>query len=126
MDGFITFLSVVFVVFGILQIILFFKIWAMTNDVRRLQNKFAPGESLFELRKSIALGNKEKAKEIVLEYYFGKIKSPGAAFKYAKEELEGNLKKLGYELPENLKNVNSYVDFCNLYYWFGLFSDIYY
>ena len=35
-----TVLSIIIVVFGILQIILFFKIWGMTNDVRAIRNKY--------------------------------------------------------------------------------------
>ena len=30
---------IVILVFGILQIILFFKLWGMTNDVRAMKNK---------------------------------------------------------------------------------------
>ena len=30
--------SIIIIVFGILQIILFFKIWGMTNDVREIKN----------------------------------------------------------------------------------------
>ena len=33
---FLTFIGVVVLVFGVLQIILFFKIWGMTNDVARI------------------------------------------------------------------------------------------
>lgn len=36
---------VIIAVFGVLQIILFFKIWGMTNDVRKLTNKFCPKEA---------------------------------------------------------------------------------
>ena len=32
--------SIIFIIFGILQIILFFKMWEMTNDVKALKNKF--------------------------------------------------------------------------------------
>lgn len=32
--------SIILIIFGVLQIILFFKIWGMTNDVKRLANKF--------------------------------------------------------------------------------------
>lgn len=32
------FLSIVMLVFGILQIILFFKIWGMTNDISRIRS----------------------------------------------------------------------------------------
>lgn len=41
MEETITFiLAAVVLVFGILQIILFFKLWGMTNDVKRLTNFF--------------------------------------------------------------------------------------
>lgn len=34
-------LSLIFIAFAILQIVLFFKIWIMTNDVREIKNKFS-------------------------------------------------------------------------------------
>lgn len=36
----IEFISIIVIVFGILQIILFFKIWGMTNDVKELRKHF--------------------------------------------------------------------------------------
>lgn len=36
----IDFLTIILLIFGVLQIILFFKVWGMTNDVKRLTNKF--------------------------------------------------------------------------------------
>lgn len=38
--GWLTFIGLVMIVWGVLEIILFFKIWGMTNDVRRLTNHF--------------------------------------------------------------------------------------
>ena len=35
-------LAIMLIIFGILQIILFFKLWIMTNDVAALRRKFAP------------------------------------------------------------------------------------
>lgn len=35
-----TLLAIILIVFGILQIILFFKIWGMTNDIREMKNKY--------------------------------------------------------------------------------------
>ena len=35
-----TFMTIVFLVFGILQIILFFKIWGMTNNVKKIKEAF--------------------------------------------------------------------------------------
>lgn len=34
--------AILLIIFGILQIILFFKLWIMTNDVSALRKKFAP------------------------------------------------------------------------------------
>lgn len=41
----INFLSVIFLIFGILQIILFFKMWGMTNDVRKIKKKLLASEN---------------------------------------------------------------------------------
>lgn len=38
MEGLLTFTGCIIIVFGILQIILFFKIWGMTNDVSRIKD----------------------------------------------------------------------------------------
>ena len=38
MEEFTVFVAIIFVVFGILQIILFFKIWLMTNDTKEILN----------------------------------------------------------------------------------------
>ena len=35
-----TFMAIVFLVFGILQIILFFKVWGMTNNVKKIKEAF--------------------------------------------------------------------------------------
>ena len=35
-----TLISLILVVFAILQIILFFKIWGMTNDIREIRDKY--------------------------------------------------------------------------------------
>ena len=52
-----TFMAIVFLVFGILQIILFFKIWGMTNNVKKIKNKLCgndfPAEDLFERPDSV-------------------------------------------------------------------------
>lgn len=40
----IDFLTIVLLIFGVLQIILFFKIWGMTNDIREIRNKYLKNE----------------------------------------------------------------------------------
>lgn len=40
----IDFLSIVLLIFGVLQIILFFKMWGMTNDIKEIRNKYLKDE----------------------------------------------------------------------------------
>lgn len=40
----IDFLTIVLLVFGVLQIILFFKMWGMTNDIKEIRNKYLKDE----------------------------------------------------------------------------------
>lgn len=38
MEGMFTFVGIIIIVFGVLQIILFFKVWGMTNNVSEMKN----------------------------------------------------------------------------------------
>lgn len=40
----IDFLTIVLLVFGVLQITLFFKVWGMTNDIKEIRNKYLKEE----------------------------------------------------------------------------------
>lgn len=40
MESTLNFVSIIIIVFGILQIILFFKLWGMTNDIKEIKNKY--------------------------------------------------------------------------------------
>lgn len=44
MEGMITFLGIVMLIFGILQIILFFKLWGMTDNVRWIKRHLGKEE----------------------------------------------------------------------------------
>ena len=58
------FLILVMLVMGILQIILFFKVWIMTNDVGKIKDMVTSGLSFKEY---MVLGEKEKAFESLKE-----------------------------------------------------------
>lgn len=84
MENMLLVTSIVIIAFGILQIILFFKIWGMTNDVRKL-GKNIIGNSLDEAHKQIILGNKDKAFDIYKRLYVEdliKISELPGDFKY--------------------------------------------
>lgn len=61
MEGMLTFTGIIIIVFGILQIILFFKIWGMTDDIREIRNKYlndtANNTSSEEVRESEVCSN---------------------------------------------------------------------
>ena len=40
----IDFLTIILLIFGVLQIILFFKVWGMTNDIKDIRNKHLKDE----------------------------------------------------------------------------------
>lgn len=40
MEGLISFAGIIMIVFGILQIVLFFKLWGMTDDIKAIKNKY--------------------------------------------------------------------------------------
>lgn len=67
MENIAFFTLIIVIVFGVLQIILFFKIWGMTNDVRKIKNKTV--NSFNEAHKQIILGNKDRAFEIYQRLY---------------------------------------------------------
>lgn len=46
MEGFTIVVSFVVIIFGVLQIILFFKLWGMTNDVKEIKNIMKPNSML--------------------------------------------------------------------------------
>lgn len=77
-------LGLIMLVFGILQIILFFKLWKMTNDVHAIKenkpvDKNTPEDTFWELRKYILLNNVEKAEEIVLAIFLNNVRKDIAA-----------------------------------------------
>lgn len=55
MEDIFVFVSIVAIIFGILQIILFFKLWGMTNDVREMKNMLD-----IILRKEFQKSNEDK------------------------------------------------------------------
>lgn len=60
METFALILTIVCLVFGVLQIILFFKVWSMTNNVADIKAMYEKQNSeMLALLKTIALGLKE-------------------------------------------------------------------
>ena len=68
MEEITSFVLIVIIVFGILQIILFFKLWGMTNNVKKIRESFLTGaDGLSPAKIEFAIGNIEKAKLLLQE-----------------------------------------------------------
>ena len=97
MPGWLTFMGIIMIAWGILEIILFFKIWGMTNDVKALKKDHF-NETVFEtksvmvryLRKNLVLGNMENVKRTLLMNFIDNV-----------ENGYGELKACGYVRDEN-------------------------
>lgn len=122
MENMISFVSVVIIIFGILQIILFFKIWGMTNNVQRINNKVGliSGADLeLEIRKAVLKGDKKKAEELLFDEFIKDIKKRYEDYDRSNEEEMNKLKseyskyyeQIGSSIPEALQRLNSKADF---------------
>lgn len=66
MEGLIQFTGIVMIAFGILQIILFFKLWGMTNNVKRIWNKIdTENDNLSEACLSYVKGDIDQTEKLL-------------------------------------------------------------
>ena len=117
------FITIITIVVGVLQIVLFFKLWSMTNDVRKIKKKIDADleiDRTDKIRIALLKGDKQKAIELLTdklatelvrksnEEYMTPDEISALKEKYAKEFL-----KLGVnELP--IKDVKEQSDIYNL------------
>ena len=109
----------------------------MTNDVKKLRENCEHSNKSnfnFEIRKLLASGSKEKAKEMLLNRFYDSIselnysgldksgnnydqitKNIDADFLKLKERLTNDLSKIGEQLPENIKQMKSGNEFYELF-----------
>ena len=95
----VEFIAIVSLVAGVLQIILFFKVWGMTNDVKALkkdhfcETQFVNyAQTASYLRRNLVLGNTDNVKRILLQNFIDNV-----------EHAYGELKRGDYEKDENGK-----------------------
>lgn len=65
METTLNIVSIIIIVFGILQIILFFKVWGMTNRIVSIDNKLKNQKYNYEFY--MLIGEKEKAYHTLME-----------------------------------------------------------
>ena len=117
----IDFSTIVLLVFGVLQIILFFKIWGMTNDVNRITKKLqCEKDKTWNVRRALLYGDQELAKRELMDCIisdFEKFGDGGYGFNCVEDiisKYEPAFKQLGMEIPDNLKAIKSYADIKNI------------
>lgn len=117
----IDFLSIVLIVFGVLQIILFFKMWGMTNDMNKITKKLqCEKDKTWNVRRALLYGDHELAKTELMDCIisdFEKFGDGGYGFNCVEDiisKYEPAFKQLGIEIPENLKAIKSYADIKNI------------
>ena len=143
-DG-LTIMGIIMIVAGILQIILFFKIWGMTNNIKALKKDHFC-ETQFEnkalmaryLRKNLILGNMDNVKRILLQNFIDNVENGYKNLKTGEyvngnkwvDFKEDNLKKpiapyiknlmlqyakIGEEVPVYIMRMETFDDFYKLF-----------
>lgn len=92
MPGWLIFMGIIMFVWGVLEIILFFKIWGMTDDIREMKTNYfnEKKRTRKSMRKNFLLGDIEKVKTTLLKQFVDDVE---AAF--------AKMKSSGYEDDEN-------------------------
>lgn len=114
-SGWGIFLGIVTLIGAILEIILFFKIWGMTNNIEALKKDHF-NENAFEdkaeiasyLRKNLVLGNMDNVKRILLQNFIDNVERAFYNIKTGDYNNEG--KWVSYKEENLQKSIKPYVD----------------
>ena len=115
MEGFIIFIGLIVIVFVfcILQIILFFKVWGMTNNVKDIRN------SIKEANIAYLKGNIEEAEKLLNESFFKDISdlfystNSFAKWKNGLRSLEWRYKEAFKKIDKQAPDFEKYRDTAN-------------
>lgn len=132
-EGWITFLAVLYIVGAVLQIILFFKVWGMTNDVdslkRRIVDNTRGADLQRQCRRLAVMGDKAQIRELMLDLFFEELEAEYEKSHYTtynlqelkkrslgayKDRLRSNLSSIGEPVPEDIKNLQTFDDYLSL------------
>lgn len=130
-SGWLTFMYVIIIVAGILQVILFFKVWGMTDDIKAIKKKQVSdaetNDASFALsiRENMILGNRIIVRESLLRNFLKKLENDRYSHSVKRESdfpieenievLKKQLDKIGEPLPEILNSCKTYKDFENIF-----------
>lgn len=124
-----TFMAIVSIIYGILNIILFSKVWVMCDDVKRLTHHFCGSEDNNILAIDIASGKDarkalvsklksiaQKAQGLVIEDYIRIYGTePNSEIRNTMEKYKKIYKNLGETFPEDLAKIKSLEDLWDMF-----------
>ncbi len=122
-----TLLAIILFASAVLNLILFFKIWGMTNDVDTIKSNLMPKAEQFALTKLVALGENAKAEaaakqmlyDELANLYFGNQVYSGTpeqnikAFDEKVSKLLPRIQRLGIEIPKHLSSGKEFIAYMN-------------
>lgn len=91
MEELLTFTGYVMIAFGILQIILFFKLWGMTNDVRQMKDEFIGNSDEWTFKKAVLNEDKDMISKMLFNEMFFEIRE---LYNDSIPDTEGDKKKI--------------------------------
>lgn len=108
--GWLIFCGFIVFLWGVLEIILFFKVWSMTNDVKEMKRSLL-NEKQFDttrakvnyLRRNLILGNKDRVKKMLLLEFINNVQDNYYAMPEGKYETVDGKYMLVDQTEENLK-----------------------
>lgn len=120
LPGWVTFMGFLMIAWGVLEIILFFKIWGMTNDIRALKNdhfnqttnEIPTSQLVNDIRKNLLLGDIDKVKKALLMKFTDDVKHSYWSLPvqgYEKDE-NGKDHMVSYKERNLQKPIASYVE----------------
>ena len=115
MENMQNFIGWIIIIFGVLQIILFFKIWIMTDDVTKIKNTIQANgypNGISPAKFELAMGNIEKAKELATREFISDIyKISSNVLNSENEEYVKRFNVIEQEYRAKFDNISSFIDF---------------
>ena len=115
MENMQNFIGWIIIIFVVLQIILFFKIWIMTDDVTKIKNTIQANgypNGISPAKFELAMGNIEKAKELATREFISDIyKIYSNVLKSENEEYVKRFNVIEQEYRAKFDNISSFIDF---------------
>jgi len=141
-------MCVIMIAWGVLEIILFFKVWGMTNNVKKIKNGLAQDERLSDdnidskIRLQLLQGDKDSAQRLLITQFGRTIEEIYEKMLYRDihpdvilkkditelvQEFETRMQYIGMELPVGITKMKTIEDYYNLYSpdWFTFKIDDY-